>query len=131
MPFYQSIPEILAENRADKKVLETRTEMVVGALDGLGRELNATVFLDPEFSYNQARKISDGDKNLPLFGVPLAHKELYGRKQAGAVWPDEGGSKSCKGQMATKTATVIDKLDTAGAVDCGRLVSVEYALGPL
>ena len=67
MPFYQSIPEILAENRADKKVLETRTEMVVGALDGLGRELNATVFLDPEFSHNQARRLSDGDKNLPLF----------------------------------------------------------------
>ena len=129
MPFYQSIPEILAENRADKKAVETRAERVVSALDGLGRELDATVFLDPEFSHNQARSLSDGDKNLPLFGVPLAHKELYGRKQAGAVWPDEGGSKSCKGQMATKTATVIDKLDTAGAVDCGRLVSVEYALG--
>ena len=129
MPFYQSIPEILAENRADKKAVETRAERVVSALDGLGRELDATVFLDPEFSHNQARSLSDGDKNLPLFGVPLAHKELYGRKQAGAVWPDEGGSKSCKGQMAAKTATVIDKLDTAGAVDCGRLVSVEYALG--
>ena len=129
MPFYQSIPEILAENRADKKAVEARTEMVVGALDGLGRELDATVFLDPEFSHNQARRVSDGDKNLPLFGLPLAHKELYGRKQAGAVWPDEGGSKSCKGQLAAKTATVIDKLDSAGAVDCGRLVSVEYALG--
>ncbi len=31
--------------------------------------------------------------------------------------------------MATQTATTIAQLDQAGAIDCGRLVSVEYALG--
>lgn len=129
MPFYQSISEILSENRQDMAGISTRTAKVVEALDGLGRELDATVFLDPEFSHNQATSVAKGDADLPLFGVPLAHKELYGRHTETAIWPDEGGSKSCKGQLAKKTATTIDKLDKAGAIDCGRLVSVEYALG--
>ncbi|MGB1934131.1 MAG: amidase, partial [Candidatus Puniceispirillaceae bacterium] len=129
MPFYQSIADILSENRQDKRAVLSRTKQVIGALDGLGRELDATVFLDPEFSHNQATSVAKGDADLPLFGVPLAHKELYGRHTETAIWPDEGGSKSCKGQLAKKTATTIDKLDKAGAIDCGRLVSVEYALG--
>ena len=129
MPFYQSISEILSENRQDMAGISTRTAKVVEALDGLGRELDATVFLDPEFSHNQATSVAKGNADLPLFGVPLAHKELYGRHTETAIWPDEGGSRSCKGQLAKKTATTIDKLDRAGAIDCGRLVSVEYALG--
>ena len=105
MPFYQSISEILSENRQDMAGISTRTAKVVEALDGLGRELDATVFLDPEFSHNQATSVAKGDADLPLFGVPLAHKELYGRHTETAIWPDEGGSKSCKGQLAKKTAT--------------------------
>ncbi|MGB2021343.1 MAG: hypothetical protein ACPHVI_05800, partial [Candidatus Puniceispirillaceae bacterium] len=127
MPFYQSIADILSENRQDKRAVLSRTKQVIGALDRLGRELDATVFLDPEFSHNQATSVAKGNADLPLFGVPLAHKELYGRHTETAIWPDEGGSKSCKGQLAKKTATTIDKLDKAGAIDCGRLVSVEYA----
>ena len=100
MPFYQSISEILSENRQDMAGISTRTAKVVEALDGLGRELDATVFLDPEFSQNQATSVAKGDADLALFGVPLAHKELYGRHTETAIWPDEGGSKSCKGQLA-------------------------------
>ena len=131
MPFYQSIADILSENRQDKHAILSRTKQIISALDGLGRELSATVFLDPEFSLQQAKKRqnTDTDTTLPLYGVPLAHKELYGRCDADIVWPNEGGSKSCKGQMATQTATTIAQLDQAGAIDCGRLVSVEYALG--
>ena len=129
MPFYQSIADILAENRQDKGAILSRTEQIISALDGLGRELSATVFLDPEFSEQQAKTCDDADTALPLYGVPLAHKELYGRCDERAVWPNEGGSKSCKGQMARQTATTIAQLDQAGAIDCGRLVSVEYALG--
>ena len=102
MPFYQSIADILSENRQDKRAVLSRTKQVIGALDGLGRELDATVFLDPEFSLNQATSVAKGDADLPLFGVPLAHKELYGRHTETAIWPDEGGSKSCKGQLAKK-----------------------------
>ena len=131
MPFYQSIADILSENRQDKHAIRSRTEQIITTLDGLGRELSATVFLDAEFSLQQAKKRqnTDTDTTLPLYGVPLAHKELYGRCDTDAVWPNEGGSKSCKGQMATQTATTIAQLDQAGAIDCGRLVSVEYALG--
>ena len=42
---------------------------------------------------------------------------------------NEGGSKSYESQKSNKTAFVIKRLDSAGSIDCGRLVSVEYALG--
>ena len=77
MPFYQSIADILRENRHDKRAALSRTKQIISALDGPGRELSATVFLDPEFSEQQAKNLDDADTALPLFGVPLAHKELY------------------------------------------------------
>ena len=38
MPFYQSIADILSENRQDKHAILSRPEQIIGALDGLGRE---------------------------------------------------------------------------------------------
>ncbi len=56
MPFYQSIADILSENRQDKHAILSRTEQIISALDGLGRELSATVFLDAEFSPGTSKK---------------------------------------------------------------------------
>lgn len=44
-------------------------------------------------------------------------------------WPCEGGSRSLAGHRADRTAHAIERLDAAGAIDCGRLVSVELGLG--
>ena len=111
-----------------KRVLE-----VTDALNQLGRKLDAVRFTDEAFAQEQVTQLSQPQqpgKTLPLKAVPLAHKELYGRTlKDRSGWPCEGGSKTYEGQTASRTATVIDKLDSAGAIDCGRLVSVEYALG--
>ena len=66
MPFYQSIADILSENRQDKHAILSRTEQIISALDGLGRELSATVFLDPEFSLQQAKKRQNTDTDTCL-----------------------------------------------------------------
>jgi len=106
----------------DARVARSQAESVLDDLDTIGRALDAVTYLDREFTLDQAEKSVQGGK---LAGVPLAHKELFRRRG----WPDEGGSRSHQGRLARETATVISKLDHAGAVDCGRLVSVEFALG--
>ncbi len=130
MSFYQSALDIAAESRDAPDSIPARTSAILSALDGLGRRLSATRFLDEDFSLSQAEtQATETDRSAPLFGVPLAHKELYGRLTPAGPWPDEGGSSSCEGQTAHQTAFAISQLDKAGSIDCGRLVSVEYALG--
>ena len=115
-------------NGNGERVLE-----VTDALDQLGRKLDAVRFTDEAFAQEQVTQLSQPQqpgKTLPLKAVPLAHKALYGRSNNDrSGWPNEGGSKPYEGPPASRTATVINKLDNAGAIDCGRLVSVEYALG--
>ena len=62
----------------------------------------------------------------PLSGVPLAHKDMFYR--AGKV--SNCGSKIRKGWVAAETATVLERLDAAGALQIGTLNMAEFAYGP-
>ena len=119
---FQSIRQ-LHDSARDKDHRIAQTKTVLDNLETTGRKLDAITHIDRAFTLQQAEK--DINPSSPLAGVPLAHKELYGRQG----WPDEGGSKSHQGAIADDTAYTISKLDEAGAIDCGRLVSVEFALG--
>ena len=131
MSLYQSVDAYRAAHHTQPGETAARVQQVLDQLNGLGRRLAAVRFTDEDFALDQAGQLAASKQaDQHLAGVPLAHKELYGRTFTDRPgWPDEGGSKSYQGQTARRTATVIDKLDTAGAIDCGRLVSVEYALG--
>ena len=120
---YQSITTLhdWAKTPEDRVAL---TRSVLDDLSEQGAALDALVYLNRDFALEQAQE-GKGRADHPLAGVPLAHKELYNRKG----WPDEGGSKTHQGQTASETAHTITQLDQHGAIDCGRLVSVEFALG--
>jgi len=62
----------------------------------------------------------------PLSGMPLAHKDMFFR--AGKV--SNCGSKIRKGWVAPVTATVLERLDAAGALQLGTLNMSEFAYGP-
>jgi aspartyl-tRNA(Asn)/glutamyl-tRNA(Gln) amidotransferase subunit A len=62
----------------------------------------------------------------PLHGVPLAHKDMYYR--AGRI--ATCGSTLRRDWVATTTATALQRLDDAGALDLGTLNMVEFAFGP-
>ena len=62
----------------------------------------------------------------PLSGMPLAHKDMFYR--AGKV--SNCGSKIRKGWVASETATVLERLDAAGALQLGTLNMSEFAYGP-
>jgi len=61
-----------------------------------------------------------------LAGVPLAHKDLFYRQ--GRV--SHCGSRIAAGTMAETTASVLGRLDKAGAIDLGTLHMAEFALSP-
>lgn len=57
----------------------------------------------------------------PLDGIPLAIKDIYDK----AGWRTEAGMALRSGQVATGTATVVDRLEEAGAVIVGKVHTTE------
>ncbi len=99
----------------------------LGALERVGAALNAVARLEPEAAMAQAaaRDAAPAEARGALAGAPLAHKDLYAR----AGWPMEAGLAILKGHVAPETCVPIARLDAAGALDLGRLNTVEAALG--
>ena len=67
-----------------------------------------------------------GEKLGPLAGVPLLHKDMFYR--AGQV--STCGSAIRAAFVPDRTATVLQRLDAAGAVDAGTLQMAEFAQSP-
>ncbi len=125
-----SLVALAAAIRDGAVTSERATEEALNRLDTTGRKFNAVMSLRRDEALAQARAMDAarrrGETLGPLHGVPLAHKDLFYRK--GEV--STGGSLIRKDFRAETTATVIERLDAAGAVDCGRLHLSEFALSP-
>ena len=111
----------------------TARAVVEACLDRIGRR-NGTLGCFVEVDEMGARAAADaadaqqraGRQLGPLHGVPLAHKDMYYR--AGKV--SACGSKLRADWKASYTATALQRLDAAGALEIGRLMMVEFAMGP-
>lgn len=127
----KTIEELRVDIAADPASIVELTSRVLSDLDSLGRQLNAVVHVAKDDAIARAEGLRDAAlrdeaiRSSPLFGVPVAHKQLYMR----AGWPCDGGSKTLAGYHAPRTAFAVDMLDRQGTVDCGRLTSVEFGLG--
>lgn len=92
-------------------------------------KLLAFVTVTEELALQQAQKadkeISEGKYKGPLHGIP------YGVKDLASVpgYPTTWGSAPYKEQIIDETATVVRKLEEAGAVLLGKLVSGSLARG--
>lgn len=109
---------------------EALTEQALLRLASIGPELNCVVAIHADQA-REAAKLADQQRSRGqalglLHGVPLAHKDIFYR----AGYLSEGGSKIRRGFMASETATVLKRLDSAGALDLGRLQMAEFALSP-
>src|SRR5437588_2507596 len=91
---------------------------------------NCFIRIDSETALEAARErdreLKRGQRRGPLHGVPLAHKDMFYRE--GKV--STGGSRILQDQVATTTATVLQRLDVAGAIEIGVLNMSEFAAGP-
>ncbi|MBV8409631.1 MAG: amidase [Alphaproteobacteria bacterium] len=91
---------------------------------------NAFLRLRQERALRQAhaldKELAAGKRRSPLHGVPLAHKDMFYRQ--GEI--STGGSAIRRNWTAPVTATVLQNLDEAGAVELGCLNMAEFAAGP-
>lgn len=127
---YRSIEDLRTAIDTDPRLIGEYTREVLFALQEDGRALDAVVHVAHAEAQSHAQALCrqhapDSIKGRSLYGIPLAHKDLYMRKG----WPCAAGSQVLEDHVADVTASSLAKLDTAGAVDCGRLDSVELALG--
>ncbi|WP_108484958.1 amidase [Oceaniglobus ichthyenteri] len=92
--------------------------------------LNALATLTPDAAQEQARAQdaarAKGRPLGPLAGVPMAHKDLFYRTGR----TSHCGSTIASGVVGTTTASVLTRLDGAGAIDLGTLHMAEFALSP-
>ncbi len=107
-------------------------EVVEQALESAGRletELHAYIRLLPERARIKAREIdaavTRGDKLGPLAGVPIAVKDIF--TVAGEI--ATAGSKILENFRSPYSATVVEKLERAGAVIIGKTNMDEFAMG--
>lgn len=61
----------------------------------------------------------------PLLGIPLAHKDMFDRVGHAATF----GSKALEPVVASRNATVLQRLEVAGSIQLGTLNMAEFALG--
>ena len=104
-------------------------EATLARIDRAQPLVNAFIAIDGDRAVDAARRadaaLSRGDEAPPLLGVPLAHKDLLYRK--GRV--STCGSKIRRDAVANITATALERLDAAGAIEVGTLNMAEFAAG--
>ena len=109
---------------------EEAVEATFEQIDRLEPVHHAFIWQDRESALAHARWLDTrraaSDIVGPLHGIPMAHKDMYYR--AGRV--SACGSRIRSADQAKTTATVLRKLDAAGAIEVGGLAMVEFAMGP-
>ncbi|WP_431269105.1 amidase [Dankookia sp. P2] len=99
----------------------------IAAQDG---KVNAVIRLDREAALEAAaaqdKARAAGATLGPLAGAPMMHKDMYYR--AGKV--STCGSAIRRNFVPKVTATVLERLDAAGAIDMGTLNMAEFAQNP-
>jgi aspartyl-tRNA(Asn)/glutamyl-tRNA(Gln) amidotransferase subunit A len=89
-------------------------------------KLNCFLRIDEARALEAARRADRQPARGPLHGVPMAHKDMYYREGVAS----SGGSKILRDRPAPSTATALERLDAAGAIQFGVLNMTEFALGP-
>ncbi len=125
-----SLVEIADELRNGSVTSVAVTELALERLARLGKTYNCAMTIEAESALDRAKALDDlrrkGADLGPLHGVPLAHKDLFYRAGRRVTL----GSPIHKDVVATSTATVLRRLDDAGAVDAGSLQLSEFAYSP-
>jgi aspartyl-tRNA(Asn)/glutamyl-tRNA(Gln) amidotransferase subunit A len=124
-----TIPEVQAALDARKISARELVKEFYARIDRLNPELNVYLALSPERAYAQADRIdaaiASGDALPPLAGVPLAVKDVISTRGI----PTTCGSRILEGYKPPYDATVVTRLEHAGAIILGKTNCDEFAMG--
>lgn len=118
------------------KLIETKqvssvvlTEMYLGRLKKYDPHLECVVTLTEDLAMSQAKRadedIANGNYRGPLHGIPWGAKDLLATRNYKTTW----GAMPYKDQMIDLDATVVERLDAAGAVLVAKLTTGALAYG--
>ncbi len=127
--FYLPVTELA--KRIESKTLSPveLTETYLDRSQKLGPRFNAFARLTPEIALAQAKaaekEIRRGHYRGPLHGIPYAAKDLLAVKGIPTTW----GAKPYANQVFDYDATVVEHLNSVGAVMIGKASMIELAGG--
>ena len=129
-PAFRTIRELAEAVRTRQVSPVQLTEVFLDRLEKLGPRYNAVVTITRQRALAEARRaegeIAAGGWRGPLHGIPYGAKDLLAT--AGGI-PTTWGAAPLRGQTFDFDATVIQRLEQAGAVLVAKLAMVELAGG--
>ena len=129
-PVFRTIRELAEAVRTRQVSPVQLTEVFLDRLEKLGPRYNAVVTVTRQRALAEARRaegeIAAGGWRGPLHGIPYGAKDLLAT--AGGI-PTTWGAAPLRGQTFDFDATVIQRLEQAGAVLVAKLAMVELAGG--
>ncbi|MCR9229195.1 MAG: amidase [Flavobacteriaceae bacterium] len=128
LAFY-SIPQLASLIKNQKITSTELTKFFLARLKKYQPALQCTITLTEDLALEQAKgadqEIKNGNYRGILHGIPYGTKDLM----AVPGYPTTWGSAPYKDQMINQTATVVKKLEEAGAILVAKLVSGALARG--
>src|SRR3982751_1067011 len=122
---YLTVTELGRQIRSRQLSAVDLAEAYLARSEKIGTRLNAYATLTRELGLKEAqqadREIKAGKYRGPLHGIPYAAKDLLAVQGYPTTW----GARPLVGQRFDVTATVIRKLEGAGAVLLGKAAMIE------
>src|SRR5262245_22406826 len=127
--WFATIDELAPDIRAGRLSPIELTRGFLDRIERLNGRFNAFERPTPEVALDQAaRAVSELHANRwkgPLHGIPYAAKDLFDTKLVPTAW----GTKFLRDRVPSENATVVDRLEAAGAILLGKAAMVEFAGG--
>jgi len=126
---FLSVGELSALLRTRQVRAQELAELYLDRLRRLDEKLQCVVTLTPERALEQARRadreLAAGRWRGPLHGIPWGAKDLLAVRGYPTTW----GAGPYRSQVLDEDATVVRRLDAAGAVLVAKLTLGELAMG--
>jgi len=126
---FDTVPELGSHLRAGYVTSEELTRAYLDRLERIGPKLNAVVTLTRDRALDAAKtadeELQNGTDRGPLHGIPYGAKDLIAVDGYETTW----GAAPYRDQEFDYDATIIERLDEAGAVLVAKLAMVELAGG--
>src|SRR5262245_24637840 len=125
--FFATAAEIAPDLRAGRLSPVELTQGFLDRIERLNGRFNAFEKPTPDLALDQAKRaageLKSGKVRGPLHGVPYAAKDLFDTQGIATAW----GTKFLRDRVPATNATVVDRLEQAGAVLLGKTAMVEFA----
>ena len=126
---FADIPTLASLIKSRKVSCVELTKLFIARLERLDKKLACVITMTKERALEQAKaldaELETGKWRGPLHGIPYGAKDLFAAKGYRTTW----GAKPFKDQVLDVDATVIQKLDKAGAVMIAKLTLGALAWG--